>query len=50
MIADALKTGSPTLRSELWTWLAEKLPKRNVTIKQINVVFLYFLFFSEICT
>lgn len=27
MIGDALKTGSPTLRSELWTWLGEKLPK-----------------------
>lgn len=27
MIGDALKTGSPTLRSELWLWLAEKLPK-----------------------
>lgn len=26
MIADALKSGSPTLRSELWAWLAEKLP------------------------
>lgn len=26
MIGDALKSGSPTLRSELWTWLAEKLP------------------------
>lgn len=27
MIHDALKTGSPTLRSELWIWLSEKLPK-----------------------
>ncbi|XP_044737477.1 protein mini spindles isoform X3 [Chrysoperla carnea] len=26
MISDALKTGSPTLRTELWAWLAEKLP------------------------
>lgn len=26
MIADALKSGPPTLKSELWTWLAEKLP------------------------
>lgn len=26
MVADALKSGSPTLRSELWAWLAEKLP------------------------
>lgn len=29
MIADALKAGSPTLRSELWNWLAESLPKGN---------------------
>ncbi|KAL1502287.1 hypothetical protein ABEB36_007453 [Hypothenemus hampei] len=27
MIADALKVGSPTLRSELWVWLAQVLPK-----------------------
>lgn len=27
VIADTLKTGSPTLRSELWMWLADKLPK-----------------------
>ncbi|XP_014206626.1 protein mini spindles isoform X2 [Copidosoma floridanum] len=26
MVGDALKSGSPTLRNELWTWLAEKLP------------------------
>lgn len=26
MIYDALKSGSPTLRSELWAWLAVKLP------------------------
>lgn len=26
MLADAMKTGSPALRSELWAWLAEKLP------------------------
>lgn len=26
MIGDALKSGSPTLRNELWTWLSEKLP------------------------
>lgn len=26
MIADALKSGSPTLKIELWTWLAERLP------------------------
>ncbi|KAG5893374.1 hypothetical protein JTB14_000138 [Gonioctena quinquepunctata] len=27
MIADALKSGSPALRIELWNWLAEVLPK-----------------------
>ncbi|XP_034486256.1 protein mini spindles isoform X2 [Drosophila innubila] len=26
MIADALKSGSPALKTELWSWLAEKLP------------------------
>lgn len=26
MICDALKSGSPALKSELWGWLAEKLP------------------------
>nr|XP_022903340.1 protein mini spindles [Onthophagus taurus] len=33
MIADALKTGSPLLKSELWAWIAEKLP--NIPVKQI---------------
>lgn len=33
MIADALKSGSPTLRVELWGWLSEKLP--NITPKTI---------------
>ncbi|XP_045478875.1 protein mini spindles isoform X2 [Harmonia axyridis] len=27
MIGDALKTGSPVLRSELWAWLGDKMPK-----------------------
>ncbi|XP_075235279.1 msps cytoskeleton-associated protein 5 isoform X2 [Lycorma delicatula] len=31
MVYDALKSGSPTLRSEVWAWLAEKLP----TIKSV---------------
>ncbi|OXU27451.1 hypothetical protein TSAR_002490 [Trichomalopsis sarcophagae] len=34
MIGDALKSGSPTLRNELWTWLSEKLP--NIPTKQIS--------------
>ncbi|KAK5643087.1 hypothetical protein RI129_006932 [Pyrocoelia pectoralis] len=36
MIADALKAGSPTLRSELWMWLADKLPKiKNVPKEEL---------------
>lgn len=27
MIADALKSGSPLLKTELWSWLAERLPQ-----------------------
>ncbi|XP_037896089.1 protein mini spindles isoform X3 [Glossina fuscipes] len=27
MLADALKTGSPALKVELWAWLAERLPQ-----------------------
>uniref|UniRef100_A0A1I8P7A2 TOG domain-containing protein n=1 Tax=Stomoxys calcitrans TaxID=35570 RepID=A0A1I8P7A2_STOCA len=27
MIADALKSGSPVLKSDLWAWLAERLPQ-----------------------
>nr|XP_024218942.1 protein mini spindles [Halyomorpha halys] len=34
IIAEALKTGSPTVRSELWTWLADKLP--NIPPKTIQ--------------
>uniref|UniRef100_A0A0A9YXT8 Cytoskeleton-associated protein 5 n=1 Tax=Lygus hesperus TaxID=30085 RepID=A0A0A9YXT8_LYGHE len=34
MIADALKTGSPATRAELWIWLAEKLP--NIPVKMIQ--------------
>lgn len=33
MIGDALKAGSPMLRSELWNWLAQKLP--SIPVKQI---------------
>ncbi|XP_055384465.1 protein mini spindles isoform X2 [Condylostylus longicornis] len=33
MIADSLKTGSPALKTELWGWLAEKLP--NIPVKAI---------------
>lgn len=34
MIADALKTGGPVLRAELWAWLSEKLP--NLPVKSIQ--------------
>lgn len=34
MIADALKAGSPTLRTELWAWLALKIPP--IPVKQIS--------------
>ncbi|KAJ8683238.1 hypothetical protein QAD02_019030 [Eretmocerus hayati] len=34
MIGDALKSGSPTLRNELWIWLSEKLP--GIPAKQIS--------------
>ncbi|XP_020296342.1 protein mini spindles isoform X2 [Pseudomyrmex gracilis] len=33
MIGDGLKTGSPMLRTELWNWLAQKLP--SIPVKQI---------------
>ncbi|XP_043507274.1 protein mini spindles [Frieseomelitta varia] len=33
MIGDALKSGSPILRAEVWSWLAQKLPL--IPIKQI---------------
>ncbi|KAK0165415.1 hypothetical protein PV328_003929 [Microctonus aethiopoides] len=33
MIGDALKSGSPVLRTELWNWLAQKLPL--IPVKQI---------------
>ncbi|XP_026480505.1 protein mini spindles [Ctenocephalides felis] len=34
MIHDALKEGSPTLRAELWSWLAKKLP--NIPPKKFH--------------
>lgn len=33
IIGDALKSGSPALRSELWNWLAQKLP--IIPVKQV---------------
>ncbi|KAG5681403.1 hypothetical protein PVAND_010841 [Polypedilum vanderplanki] len=34
MFADALKSGTPSLRTEVWGWMAEKLP--NIPPKSIN--------------
>lgn len=43
MIADALKSGSPTLRIELWNWLAEILPKSmKITFQSMNEIFFVF--------
>ena len=36
ILLDALKNNSVTLRSELWTWLAEKLPLSMILF--INIV------------
>lgn len=34
MFADALKNGTPALKTEVWSWIAEKLP--NIPPKSIN--------------
>lgn len=34
MLAEAFKTGSPSLKIELWGWVAEKLP--NIPVKQVT--------------
>lgn len=34
MIVEALKTGTPALKTELWNWLAEKLPK--IPLKSVS--------------
>lgn len=34
MFADALKTGTPALKSEVWSWMADKLP--NMPPKSVN--------------
>lgn len=40
ILLDALKNNSVTLRSELWTWLAEKLPlSMNLIINIIEKIF-----------
>ncbi|KAE8740038.1 hypothetical protein FOCC_FOCC014444 [Frankliniella occidentalis] len=44
MIADALKSGSPALRVELWNWLSERLPLIKVVPKDELVVCLPYLF------
>jgi cytoskeleton-associated protein 5 len=41
MIGDALKSGSPTLRIELWAWLTERLPTCKYI--KLNIWMLYSL-------
>lgn len=43
MIADALKTGSPALKTELWGWIAEKLPP--LPVRNLCYVFQRFSFY-----
>ncbi|XP_055533540.1 protein mini spindles isoform X2 [Wyeomyia smithii] len=43
MIADALKAGSPALKTELWGWLAEKLPllpAKSIPKDELNALLL----------
>jgi len=43
ILLDALKNNSVTLRSELWTWLAEKLPLSMILfIKIVELVLICF--------
>ncbi|XP_065159394.1 protein mini spindles isoform X2 [Atheta coriaria] len=44
MIHDALKSGSPTLRSELWLWLSEKLPKIKQVPKEELIICIPYLY------
>lgn len=44
MVADVLKTGSPILKSELWMWLAEKLPKIKAVPKEELVACIPYLY------
>lgn len=52
MIASALKSGPPTLRAELWTWLAEKLPEGEwlflfpVSSLSSRCIFFFFFYFT----
>ncbi|KRF82972.1 protein mini spindles isoform X3 [Drosophila virilis] len=41
MIADALKSGSPALKTELWAWLAEKmplLPPKSISKEELTTI------------
>jgi cytoskeleton-associated protein 5 len=42
MIGDGLKTGSPSLKIELWGWMAEKVP--NIPVSKITLMLLIFFF------
>lgn len=47
MVFDALKTGSPILRAELWTWLSEKLPPGYFSSSSFEWL-LYFFYITQI--
>uniref|UniRef100_W4VRR1 Putative microtubule-associated protein n=1 Tax=Corethrella appendiculata TaxID=1370023 RepID=W4VRR1_9DIPT len=50
MIPDALKSGSPSLRTELWGWLAEKLPLiPSKTIQKDELIACLPHLYSNIC-
>ncbi|KAI8121731.1 Protein mini spindles [Lucilia cuprina] len=50
MIADALKSGSPALKSELWAWLAERLPQMPPkSISKEELTSMIPLLYAHIC-
>lgn len=50
MLADALKTGSPALKTEVWGWLAEKLPPLPPkTIQKDELVAMLPHLYANIC-
>lgn len=46
VIPDALKTGSPTLRTEVWTWLADLLPNAKSIPKDEVILCVPYLYTS----
>lgn len=50
MIADALKSGSPSLKTELWAWLAERLPQMPPkSISKEELTSMIPLLYAHIC-